>query len=181
MRSMLPEFLMLIWIWSRREPLKKLMAELGDRVDVLHHGQLNEVPHYLAMEIHEGEDNDPDSIINAFCKGSRPCPPASKRRGACAARRFDIGILSGTTARNRSGGLRLDLQAKTLERVAAWGADRLYGLSEGGDAGSSRKGQRRDGRTGENSAPGGHHHGQRVGLEDDERGGGAAGGIRRRL
>jgi hypothetical protein len=124
---MLPEFLNVDLDLESAKPLDKLVAELGDRVHVLHHGPLNDVPHYLALEIYEGEDNDPDSIINAFCQEIERLSAASKTAWKkCEARRFDIGVLSSTTSNKTFRGLRLDLQPKTLARVAGLGAQIVF-------------------------------------------------------
>ena len=99
------------------------MTELGNKIEVLHNGPLNRVAHYAALEILEGKANDPDSIINAFCKRLEQLSPASKKVWReSAARRFDIGILSGTAGTKNADGLRLDLQPETLKRVAALNA-----------------------------------------------------------
>ncbi len=117
---MKPEFLNVDLDLESAVPLTTLIAELGNKIDVLHHGELNRVAHYAALEIREGKADEPDSIINAFCKRIEALSPASKRLWRdCAARRFDIGILSGTAAGRDSDGLRLDLQPATLKRVAA--------------------------------------------------------------
>jgi hypothetical protein len=127
MRSMLPEFLNVDLDLESTKPLDKLIAELGDKVDVLHNGPLNRVAHYAALEINEGKDNDPESIINAFCKRIEKLSPSSKAIWKkCTARRFDIGVLSSTTSRKEFKGLRLDLQSKTLGRVAALSAQVVF-------------------------------------------------------
>lgn len=124
---MLPEFLNVDLDLESTKPLDKLVTELGERVHVLHHGPLNDVPHYLALEIYEGEDNDPDSIINAFCEEIEGLSAASKTAWKTAlARRFDIGVLSSTTSAETFRGLRLDLQTKTLARVAKLGAQIVF-------------------------------------------------------
>jgi len=126
MRLMLPEFLNVDLDLESTKPLDKLLTELGDKVSVLHHGPLNRVRYYAALEISEGKDNDPDSIINAFCKRIDKLSPASKALWKkCQARRFDIGVMSGTSSREFNG-LRLDLQPKTLGRVAALSAQVVF-------------------------------------------------------
>ena len=84
--------------------------------------------HYAALEINEGKANDPDSIINAFCKRIEAfCRLEATLWRECAARRFDIGVLSGTTrGRRNANGLRLDLQPATLKRVAALSAQIVF-------------------------------------------------------
>jgi hypothetical protein len=124
---MLPEFLNVDLDLESTKPLDKLLAELGDTVDVLHHGPLDEIAHYAALEINEGDDNDPDSIVNAFCKRIEGLSPASKKLWKqCKARRFDIGVLSSTTSGKQFKGLRLDLQPKTLGRIAALSAQVVF-------------------------------------------------------
>jgi hypothetical protein len=124
---MLPEFLNVDLDLESAQPLEKLVAELGDRVHVLHHGPLNDVPYYLALEIYEGEDNDPDSIINAFCEEIEGLSASSKAAWKkCAGKRFDIGVLSSTTSKESFRGLRLDLQTGTLARVAKLGAQIVF-------------------------------------------------------
>ena len=120
---MTPEFLNVDLDLESAIPLTPLIEELGNKIDVLHNGALNRVAHYAALEIREGKASDPDSIINAFCKRIEALSPASKRLWRdCAARRFDIGILSGTLGSRNVDGLRLDLQPATLKRVAALSA-----------------------------------------------------------
>ena len=75
------------------------------------------------MEIREGKASDPDAIINAFCKRIEALSAKAKRLWRdCAARRFDIGILSSVAGGKNADGLRLDLQPATLKRVAALSA-----------------------------------------------------------
>jgi hypothetical protein len=123
---MLPEFLNVDLDLESTKPLDKLVTELGDKVSVLHNGPLNRVPFYAALEISEGRDNDPDSIITAFCKRIDQLSPASRALWKkCKARRFDIGVMSGTSSK-KFNGLRLDLQPQTLGRVAALSAQIVF-------------------------------------------------------
>jgi hypothetical protein len=124
---MLPEFLNVDLDLESKKPLDQLLAELGETVEILYNGPLDHVAHYAALEINEGKDNDPDSIINAFCKRIERLSPASQAIWKkCTARRFDIGVLSSTTSRKEYKGLRLDLQPKTLGRVAALSAQVVF-------------------------------------------------------
>jgi hypothetical protein len=131
-----PEFLNVDLDLESAVPLTELIEGLGTRIDVLHHGPLNRVAHYAALEIGEGRADDPDSIINAFCKRIEALKPAAKRLWRdCAARRFDIGILSAVQGTRKSDGLRLDLQPATLKRVAALSAQiviTIYPKESGG-------------------------------------------------
>ncbi len=123
---MRPEFLNVDLDLESVKPLDELVAELGDNVHVLHNGPLNETPFYAALEINEGNDNDPDSIIVAFCQRIEALSPAARTTWKkCTARRFDIGVMSGT-GRSESRGVRLDLQSKTLARIAALSAQLAF-------------------------------------------------------
>jgi hypothetical protein len=124
---MLPEFLNVDLDLESAIPLTDLIAALGSKIHVLHNGALNRVAHYAALEIDEGKANDPDSIINAFCKRIEALPPAARKVWReCAARRFDIGVLSSVGKSKDSDGLRLDLQPATLQRVAKLSAQIVF-------------------------------------------------------
>jgi hypothetical protein len=117
---MLPEFLNVDLELESKESLDLIAQDFGDRVHVLHNGPIREIPHLLAVEVYAGDDRDPESIIEAFCDLIEDLPAKAKAiwRG-CAARRFDIGIESGTGVARRFGALCLSLSPGTLKRVSA--------------------------------------------------------------
>jgi hypothetical protein len=109
------EFLNVDLDLESKKSLEPLLREWGDRVHVVYHGPSEDETHLAALEIYEGDDDDPDSIVNAFCKLiERLSPPAEAAWKACSTRRFDIGFASGTSGRP----LCIDLDAKTLRRVS---------------------------------------------------------------
>ena len=121
---MLPEFLNVDLELESKESLDRIAQEFGDRVHVLHNGPLQDIPYLLALEIYAGDDRDPESIIEAFCdliEALSGKAKASWRK--CTARRFDIGIESGTGVARRFGALCLSLSPETLKRVAALSAE----------------------------------------------------------
>jgi hypothetical protein len=95
--------------------LEPLLSEWGDQVHVLYHGPSDENTNLLALEVYEGDDEDPDSIINAFCGLIESLSPRGRAVwNNCSMRRFDIGFESGVTGRP----LYVDLDSKTLKRVS---------------------------------------------------------------
>jgi hypothetical protein len=121
---MLPEFLNVDLELESNESLESIAETFGDRVHVLHNGPLQDIPHLLAVEIYAGDDHDPESIIEAFCDLIEALPAKAKTAWRkCTARRFDIGIESGTGVAKRFGALCLSLSPETLRRVAALSAD----------------------------------------------------------
>jgi hypothetical protein len=121
---MLPEFLNVDLELESNQPLDLLARGFGDHVHVLHHGPLQDIPHLLAVEIYEGDDHDPESIIEAFCDLIEKLPrPALASWRKCTMRRFDIGIESGTAGAKRFGTLCLSLSPATLKRVSALSAE----------------------------------------------------------
>ena len=121
---MLPEFLNVDLELESNESLDRIAQEFGDKVHVLHNGPLQDIPYLLAVEIYAGDDRDPESIIEAFCDLIEALPPKAKTLWRkCSARRFDIGIESGTGIAKRFGALCLSLSPRTLKRVAALSAE----------------------------------------------------------
>ena len=124
--GMLPEFLNVDLEIESNESLELIAKEFGEKVHVLHHGALPEIGNLLAVEIYEGDDQDPDSIINAFLNLidglSAKAKAVWKKAGA---RRFDIGIESGTSETKRYKALCLSLSPATTKRVAALSAEIL--------------------------------------------------------
>ena|ERR1700683_670977 len=121
---MLPEFLNVDLELESNESLDVIAQEFGDKVHVLHNGPLQQTAHLLAVEIYAGDDHDPESIIEAFCDLIEDLSPKGKASWRkCTARRFDIGIESGTGIAKRFGALCLSLSPETLKRVAALSAD----------------------------------------------------------
>src|SRR5271154_5808736 len=115
---MLPEFLNVDLELESKESLDLIAQEFGDRVHVLHNGPLQDIPHLLALEIYAGDDQDPESIIEAFCdliEALSAKGKASWRKST--ARRFDIGIESGTGDAKRFSALCLSLNPATLKRI----------------------------------------------------------------
>jgi len=121
---MLPEFLNVDLELESQESLDLIAREFGDKVHILHNGPIQTIPYLLALEVYAGDDNDPESIIEAFCdliddlsaKGN-----ATWRKAT--ARRFDIGIESATGDSKKFGALCLSLSPGTLKRVAALSAE----------------------------------------------------------
>jgi len=121
---MLPEFLNVDLELESNQSLDIIAREFGDKVHILHNGPLQKIPYLLALEVYAGDDTDPESIIEVFCDlidGLRPKARAAWRKAA--ARRFDIGIESGTVDRSGFGALCLSLSPATLKRVAALDAE----------------------------------------------------------
>jgi hypothetical protein len=125
MVGMLPEFLNVDLELESNESLDVIAQAFGDRIHVLHNGPLNDIPYLLAVEIYAGDDNDPESIIEAFCdliESESPRVKATWKK--CRVRRFDLGIESGTgTAKRFVGGLCLSLSPQILKRVSALDAE----------------------------------------------------------
>ncbi len=123
---MLPEFLNVDLELESNQSLELIAKEFGDKVHILHNGPLPDVPNLLAVEVYAGDDQDPDSIINAFCDLIEDLSPKAKAVWKkAAARRFDIGIESGTSESKRYKALCLSLSPATLKRVTALSAEVL--------------------------------------------------------
>jgi hypothetical protein len=121
---MLPEFLNVDLELESNESLDCIAQEFGDKVHILHNGPLQSIAYLLAVEVYAGDDHDPESIIEAFCDLIEALPPKAKALWRkCSARRFDIGIESGTGVAKRFGALCLSLSPETLKRVAALSAE----------------------------------------------------------
>jgi len=121
---MLPEFLNVDLELESKESLDVIAQEFGDMVHVLHNGPLQDIPYLLALEIYAGDDHDPESIIEAFCDLIEKLSAKGKKAWRkCLARRFDIGIESGTGIAKRFGALCLSLSPETLKRVSALSAE----------------------------------------------------------
>jgi hypothetical protein len=109
------EFLNVDLDLESKKALDPLLSELGDKVHVVYHGPSEEKTHLAALEVYEGDDDDPDSIINEFCKLLEKLSPRAKAVWEnCSMRRFDIGFESGVSGHP----LCIDLDPKTLKRVA---------------------------------------------------------------
>jgi hypothetical protein len=112
---MATEFLNVDLDLESTKSLDALLADFGDDVHVLYHGPSDDQTNLVALEVYEGDDEDPDSIINVFCDLIDKL--STKGRAAwqsCSMRRFDIGFESGTSGHP----LCVDLNPKTLQRVA---------------------------------------------------------------
>ena len=121
---MLPEFLNVDLELESKESLDLIAQAFGDKVHVLHNGPLQDIPYLLALEVYAGDDHDPESIIEAFCDLIDDLPAKAKASWRkCTARRFDIGIESGTGVAKRFGALCLSLSPQTLKRVSALSAE----------------------------------------------------------
>ena len=121
---MLPEFLNVDLELESNESLDRIAQEFGDRVHVLHNGPLQDIPYLLALEVYAGDDHDPESIIEAFCDLiERLSPKAKTSWRKCTARRFDLGIESGTGVARRFSALCLSLSPETLKRISALSAE----------------------------------------------------------
>jgi hypothetical protein len=121
---MLPEFLNVDLELESKNSLELIAQEFGDKVSVLHNGPLQDTPHLLALEIYEGDDHDPESIIEAFCDLIEALPAKAKASWRqCTARRFDIGIESASGVAKRFGALCLSISPATMKRVAALSAE----------------------------------------------------------
>ena len=118
---MLPEFLNVDLEIESSESLDVIAQVFGDRVHVLHNGPYQEMEYLLALEIYAGNDDDPESIIAAFCDLIEGLSGKAKKAWLKAkSRRFDLGIESGTAvSKERFRPLCLDLSASILKRVAA--------------------------------------------------------------
>jgi len=112
---MATEFLNVDLDLESKKSLQPLLSELGEQVHVLYDGPSENDSNLVALEVYEGDDEDPDSIINAFCQLIEKLSPKGKAAWkACSMRRFDIGFESGVSGRP----LCVDLDCKTLQRVA---------------------------------------------------------------
>ena len=121
---MLPEFLNVDLELESNTSLDGIAQAFGDRVHMLHNGPHGDIPHLLALEIYAGDDNDPESIIEAFCDLIEELTPKGRAIWKkCTLRRFDIGIESGTGIEKKFGALCLRLSPEILERIAALEAD----------------------------------------------------------
>jgi hypothetical protein len=121
---MLPEFLNVDLELESNQSLDLIAQDFGDRVHVLHNGPLNDIPYLLAVEVYAGDDQDPESIIEAFCDLIEALPTKAKASWRkCTARRFDIGIESGTGVAKRFGALCLSVSPATLKRVSDLSAE----------------------------------------------------------
>ncbi len=121
---MLPEFLNVDLELESNTSLDPIAQAFGDRVHMLHNGPHGDIPYLLAVEVYAGDDNDPESIIEAFCdliESLSPKVMAAWKK--CTLRRFDIGIESGTGAPKRFGALCLRLSPAILKRMSALSAD----------------------------------------------------------
>jgi hypothetical protein len=121
---MLPEFLNVDLELESNTSLDVIAQAFGDKVHVLHNGPHGDIPYLLAVEVYAGDDNDPESIIEAFCDLIEALPP--KARAAwkkSTLRRFDIGIESGVGIAKRFGALCLSLSPAILKRVSALSAE----------------------------------------------------------
>jgi hypothetical protein len=121
---MLPEFLNVDLELESNVSLEIIASEFGDKVHILHNGPIQDIPYLLAVEVYAGDDHDPESIIEAFCDLIEDLPAKAKASWRkCTARRFDIGIESGTGVAKRFGALCLSMTPETLKRVAALSAE----------------------------------------------------------
>jgi hypothetical protein len=122
---MLPEFLNVDLEIESGESLDAIAQEFGDRVHVLHNGPYQEMTFLLALEIYAGDDEDPESVIEAFCDLIEGLTGKAKKAWQKArARRFDIGIESGTEVpKQRFTPLCLALSTDTLARLASIGGE----------------------------------------------------------
>ena len=117
---MLPEFLNVDLEIESNESLDVIAQAFGDRAHVLHNGPYQEMTYLLALEIYAGDDNDPESIIEAFCDLIEELSGKAKKAWRKAvARRFDIGFESGTEAPKKFTPLCVGLSTAVLKRVAA--------------------------------------------------------------
>jgi hypothetical protein len=112
------EFLNVDLDLESKKSLDSLVGELGEKVHVVYNGPSEEKTHLVALEVYEGDDEDPDSIINAFCKLIEKLSPAGRAAWqTCSMRRFDLGFESGVSGHP----LCIDLDPETLKRVAGLG------------------------------------------------------------
>ncbi len=121
---MLPEFLNVDLELESNTSLDAIAQAFGDRVHVLHNGPHGDIPYLLALEVYAGDDNDPESIIEAFCDLIEDLSPKGRAIWKkCTLRRFDIGIESGTGIEKKFGALCLRLSPEILARMSAMKAD----------------------------------------------------------
>lgn len=122
--AMLPEFLNVDLELESNTSLDALAQEFGDKVHVLHNGPIQDIPYLLAVEIYEGDDADPNSIVDAFCDLIEDLSPKAKALWKKATLRcFDIGIESGTAENKKFSALCLSLSPSTLKRITALSAE----------------------------------------------------------
>ena len=109
------EFLNVDLDLESKKSLEPLITELGEEVHVVFNGPSEDQSHFVALEVYEGDDDDPDSIINAFCQLLEKLSPKGKSAWqSCSIRRFDVGFESGVSGYP----LCVDLHPETLLRVA---------------------------------------------------------------
>jgi hypothetical protein len=121
---MLPEFLNVDLELESNTSLDAIAQAFGDKVHVLHNGPHGNIPYLLAIEVYAGDDNDPESIIEAFCDLIEDLSPKMMAIWKkCTLRRFDIGIESGKGAPKRFGALCLSLSPSILKRMSALAAE----------------------------------------------------------
>ena len=99
--------------------LSKIVAEFGEDVLVLHHGEIRGYQH-ASFEI-AGSTNSTcaDDIINSFCALVEFLSEEARATwDGCCSRAFDIGYESGTSPPN----FHSEIKARTIERVAKIGA-----------------------------------------------------------
>ena len=117
---MLPEFLNVDLELESNTSLDAIAQAFGDRVHVLHNGPHGDIPYLLALEVYAGDDEDPESIIEAFCDLIEELSPKGMAIWKkCTLRRFDIGIESGTGIAKKFGALCLSLSPSILKRMSA--------------------------------------------------------------
>lgn len=100
-----------------KSDLSKLVAEFGDAVIVLHHGEARGYQH-ASFEIGESSAGA-DEVINSFCTLVEQLPAVTRETwDGCCSRVLDIGYESGAAPQN----FRSEIRAATIRRVAEIGA-----------------------------------------------------------
>jgi hypothetical protein len=100
-----------------KSDLSKVVAEFGEDVLVLQHGEMRGYQH-ASFEI-GGTSMDADAIINSFCTLVEGLPREVREIwDGCCSRVFDVGYESGASPQN----FRSEIRASTIQRVANIGA-----------------------------------------------------------
>ncbi|MEW6126128.1 MAG: hypothetical protein AB1757_03615 [Acidobacteriota bacterium] len=117
-----------------KDDLSPIVEAFGDRVLVLHHGEIGECRHAAFELTASGLEKDPETTIKNFCLLVESLPEEVREIwDACGSRILDIGYESGIAPFNFES----EISAATLQRVAGIGASikvTIYAYREVNDA-----------------------------------------------
>ena len=96
-----------------KSDLSKVVADFGEDVSVLHHGEMR--GYQLACFEIPGTSMDADAVINSFCTLVEEFPKEVREIwDGCCSRVFDVGYECGASPQN----FRSEIRASTIQRVA---------------------------------------------------------------